>query len=57
MHEFELYHGQSKKNVVEARALKEIELQPEHASRSLDLGCQDYDQIANLNPDKVKPAP
>lgn len=51
MHEFELYHGQSKKNVVEARALKEIELQPEHAS------CQDYDQIANLNPEKVKPAP
>ena len=42
MQEFELYHGQSKKYMVEARALKELEQGPEHASRHLEISCQDY---------------
>ena len=51
MHEHELYHGQSKKSVVEARALKELEQGPEHASRHLEISCQDFD------PEKMKAAP
>ena len=52
MHEHELYHGQSKKSVVEARALKELEQGPEHAQRHLEISCQDYDadKIAKAAP-------
>ena len=42
--------------------MKEIEQQPEQASRPLDTDCQgpdaqNADQIDNLDPEKVKVAP